>query len=127
MPVFFTQLLPNLFYILATLFIFQLSSDRNHFYVDERKLKWRYFQFSFLSILLCISFPARFENGIIYDLRNIPFVVGSLYGGPVISLILLVITVIFRSLFGGMGVMVTAILCTMNLIVCSLWRGNFMS
>ncbi|RDI42343.1 ATP-binding protein [Falsibacillus pallidus] len=125
MPVFFTQLLPNLFYILATLFVFQLSGDRNQFYVDEKKLKRRYFLFAFISIVLCISFPARFEHGIIYDLRFIPLLIGSFYGGPAISALLIAFTVLYRAVFGGQGIYMTLIICAIIFVLTILFFKKY--
>ncbi|RLQ93836.1 ATP-binding protein [Falsibacillus albus] len=125
MPNLITHLLPNLFYILAALFIFQLLTDRNHFQTDEKKLRWRYFVFSLSSIFLCMVLPAQLSDDFMYDLRNIPLIIGALYGGPSIGVLLLIWTVLFRAFFGGIGVLTTLGTGIVVIGICSFLSQRF--
>ena len=51
-------------------------------------------------LVTIMSFPIN-VGGVIYDFRSIPVVVGSLYGGPVVSVFLFFILVTYRWIFGN--------------------------
>ncbi|WP_235949460.1 sensor histidine kinase [Paenibacillus glycinis] len=64
--------------------------------------------FLFLStaIILCLSFPYRYEGGYLFDFRLIPLVLGILYGGPRVGAALLLLLMAYRCMLGGEGVYV---------------------
>ncbi|WNQ10326.1 ATP-binding protein [Paenibacillus aurantius] len=53
-----------------------------------------------LAVMLCMTFPAHFGEGYRLDVRVVPLVLGTLYGGPTTGLFLAVFTVGYR-LAGG--------------------------
>ncbi|SDN80157.1 ATP-binding protein [Alkalicoccus daliensis] len=57
--------------------------------------------FSAVSLILCMSFPIQMEQGFIYDLRYIPFVLASLFGGYLVAFPLYVILNVYRFMIGG--------------------------
>ncbi|MDM5284410.1 sensor histidine kinase [Peribacillus frigoritolerans] len=57
--------------------------------------------FPILSLVLCMLFPVVIEEDFVWDLRWIPFLLGGLYGGYRLGIILIVITLIIRYLSGG--------------------------
>jgi two-component system, sporulation sensor kinase B len=106
----YMELLPNLFYILTTLLVFQFFLIKKQILNYEGKpFKILIFLFAFISIFLCITFPVKITENYFYDLREIPFIVGGLYGGPLAALGLFLLTVGYRFLFGGLGIGITII------------------
>lgn len=60
-----------------------------------------------ISIILCITFPVSQSSGYFYDLRQIPILIGTFYGGYHVGLILTGIMVVYRFLLGGSGLINT--------------------
>lgn len=56
-----------------------------------------------LSMILCMSYPIHLESGFIFDLRYIPFIFVSLYGGYKYGFLLLIVLNIYRFVIGGEG------------------------
>lgn len=59
------------------------------------------FAFAAFSMVLCMSFPIQLEHGFIYDLRYIPFVLASLFGGYIVAFPLYVVLNVYRFIIGG--------------------------
>lgn len=57
------------------------------------------------SMILCMTYPINLEIGSIFDLRYIPFVIASLFGGYIIAFPLYVVINIYRFFLGGEGVL----------------------
>ncbi|HJV46219.1 MAG TPA: ATP-binding protein [Bacillota bacterium] len=97
------HLLLNIFFILIPVFLYQL------FYLEKPNGQFRKNRELFisvsaaLSIILCMSFPFSFNIDFIFDLRAIPFIVASLYGGYRIAIKLFIIEVLFCYILGGFG------------------------
>ncbi|MGG4469345.1 HAMP domain-containing sensor histidine kinase [Paenibacillus alvei] len=68
------------------------------------------------AIIACISFPIKVGNGILFDLRLVAQIFGSLYGGPIAALVLAVVNILYRSLFDGIGVINTLVVAPIHLI-----------
>ncbi|AFH64124.1 ATP-binding protein [Paenibacillus caseinilyticus] len=60
-----------------------------------------------LSMLLCMSLPVISYSEHYYDLRQIPFIVASLYGGYGVMAFLYVVSAVYRLWLGGSGVMLS--------------------
>ncbi|PKG24439.1 sensor histidine kinase [Niallia nealsonii] len=73
------------------------------------------FSFS-MAIISCITFPLTLTNGFIFDLRLIALVMGFLYGGLKNGLLLIVVTVLYRLCFGGIGTIGTILTVCVTLI-----------
>lgn len=71
--------------------------------------------FPAISILLCLSFPFTINEGFLWDLRAIPIVLGTLYGGYRMGIFLTVVALISRAVLGGDGVLVSTI------TLCLIW------
>lgn len=52
-----------------------------------------------LTIFATMSFPVNL-NGLLYDFRSVPLVIGALYGGPVVALILYGVLIAVRFMIG---------------------------
>lgn len=117
------KLLLNLFSVFVCFFAFQLWINGRKKY--SKFGRWETCVFSIISILLCISFPIPSSEGFRFDLRMIPFWLGSLYGGPVISFVLFGVTVLFRSFFGGVGLTPAILVALFQVIGTLLLHSSF--
>lgn len=52
-----------------------------------------------IPIILCMKFPIYIDEYCVHDLRQIPFIIGTLYGGWPVGAALLVIILTFRFAF----------------------------
>jgi two-component system, sporulation sensor kinase B len=78
----------------------------------ENKTKYKILFHSMIggiAIFGCITFGVQVNADVIFDLRQIPFIIVGLMEGPIVALILLVFTVLSRSIFGGDGIYATII------------------
>jgi two-component system sporulation sensor kinase B len=53
-----------------------------------------------LALITTMSFPINL-NGLIYDFRSVPVIIGSLYGGPIVSILLFCTLVLYRYILGN--------------------------
>ncbi|MBM7578267.1 ATP-binding protein [Jeotgalibacillus terrae] len=65
--------------------------------------------FPAISILLCLSFPFTINEGFLWDLRAVPIVLGTLYGGYPMGIFLTIVALISRAFLGGDGVLISTI------------------
>ncbi len=72
-----------------------------------------------ISIILCMTFTIKVTTGHIFDLRQIPFIIGALYGGRRVSLFLFVTLITYRFSIEGSG-FYGALLVNSLLLIC-LW------
>ncbi|MCA1054056.1 sensor histidine kinase [Rossellomorea aquimaris] len=111
-----TGLLINLLVILIVILLLNfhfLSKGKIH-KLDNKSIH-TYFISAFLMII-SMGLSVQIEDGFIYDLRFIPFLLGGVYGGNSVLLLLAATMIAFRAPMLGMGLVVTivmAILCTM--------------
>ncbi|MFC0471199.1 HAMP domain-containing sensor histidine kinase [Halalkalibacter kiskunsagensis] len=55
---------------------------------------------SVLSIILCMTFPFSPSPGFYFDFRQIPFIIGVLYGGRKVGFFLLITLLLYRGILG---------------------------
>ncbi|MBU9720559.1 MULTISPECIES: sensor histidine kinase [Bacillaceae] len=79
------------------------------------------------AIIACISFPIQMSNGIFFDLRLVAQIYGSLYGGPIVAIVLTIVNIGYRSLFEGSGVITSLVIAPLHLIVLILIRKWYLS
>ncbi|MEL3972735.1 ATP-binding protein [Rossellomorea oryzaecorticis] len=101
-----TNLLLNFFFIITGLLFFALYFD------IKKKVPSRLLVIiiSSLTILFCVIFSSKLASGVYVDLRRIPFFLASLYFGPLVSFVLMMIIIILRLAFIGDGFIVLVIL-----------------
>ncbi|WP_057914955.1 sensor histidine kinase [Peribacillus muralis] len=95
------DLLINFLIILFPLFILQMSYLVKFVYRLDSLKGWFLSIFPILSLVLCMLFPVVIEKDFVWDLRWIPFLLGGLYGGYRLGIILIIITLFIRYLTGG--------------------------
>lgn len=95
------DLLINFLLILFPIFLLQMSYLVKYVYrLDALKRSFLSI-FPILSLILCMLFPVVIEEDFVWDLRWIPFLLGGLYGGYRLGIILIVITLVIRYVSGG--------------------------
>ncbi|MTD30540.1 two-component sensor histidine kinase [Planomicrobium sp. YIM 101495] len=103
MQVMVTGMINNIFFIIFPIIIYQVFSTagtRNYFVSHRIKLT---IMFS-ISIVLCLLFPYQIlAEEYIFDLRQVPMIVGALYGGFAVSATLFIVSAMVRILIGGDG------------------------
>ncbi|WP_422124713.1 ATP-binding protein [Planococcus sp. X10-3] len=98
-----TGMINNIFFIIFPIVLYQMlaGAGKRNFFVDYRVTMTILFS---ISIILCMVFPYQFlTEDYIFDLRQVPMIVGALYGGPVISAALFLVSAIGRIIIGGDG------------------------
>ncbi|MCM3489302.1 hypothetical protein M3689_08325 [Alkalihalophilus marmarensis] len=58
---------------------------------------------SSIVMVMCMSFPIHISHGFIFDLRYIPFIIGSLFGGFPVAIPIYAVLNIYRLIIGGPG------------------------
>ncbi|MFT8322900.1 MAG: ATP-binding protein [Bacillus sp. (in: firmicutes)] len=109
-------LLNVLFLIVFTLFIPLIIELKLNHLSKSTKDFLNVLTFS-LAIVSCITFPITILTNYFFDLRLIALVMGSLYRGTVTSICLAIITILYRSLYGGVGSVATAIVVLSTLVL----------
>lgn len=98
-----TGMINNIFFIVFPLIFYQMlaTAGQRNFFVSHRSIMTVLFS---ISLILCMLFPYQFiTDDYIFDLRQVPMIVGALYGGPLVSAILFLVASISRILIGGDG------------------------
>lgn len=97
----------NLFFILIPIFIVPIWIEEKNI---PKHIKRHLLTVCFaLVIIVCMTIPVDADREFISDLRQIPLWLGSLYKGAATSMFLCLVTIGYRSLFGGTGFFVTVI------------------
>ncbi len=93
------DILINVLFLLVILFIVQLfeSQAKN---LTKKNRSFFVFLLSAVSIIFCMTFSISLSSQFHFDIRAVPFILGSLMGGPVVSAGLYLFIVIFRLFLG---------------------------
>ncbi|MBA9028470.1 ATP-binding protein [Peribacillus huizhouensis] len=104
------DLLINFLFILLSLCLVQMVYLVKYVYRLEEIKGWVIGIFPIVSLILCMLLPVALEKSFIWDLRWIPFILGSLIGGFRLGFSQLLLVLIIRYLQGNdVGFYVTAI------------------
>ncbi|WP_422656847.1 ATP-binding protein [Paenibacillus sp. EC2-1] len=79
-----------------------------------------------MSMSLCMIMPIHLDSGFIFDLRYIPFIIVSLYGGHKYVFPLYVVLNILRFYVGGDGSIHSLLFSTVALLLIPLYHHRFM-
>lgn len=94
--------LVNMLFIIFPIVVYQAFITKHQVSVRTKTQKiWLAFLFSCTSIL-CLSFPVHINESIL-DLRLIPYIVGTLYGGKGVGRFVLITSLFYRFYLGGVG------------------------
>ncbi|MFC4712803.1 ATP-binding protein [Planococcus dechangensis] len=98
-----TGMINNIFFIIFPIILYQMfaTAGQRNFFVSHRITMTILFS---ISIILCMLFPYQFlTEDYIFDLRQVPMIVGALYGGPIVSAVLFIVSAVGRIAIGGDG------------------------
>ncbi|WP_017753500.1 sensor histidine kinase [Calidifontibacillus oryziterrae] len=102
-----SNLLNNILFILAPILLFQHYWSENK--KRDKKVIVSIVLLASVSIVLCMTFPFQAANGWYFDLRHVPLVILTLYGGYQLGIFPFLTIIIYRFLIGGDGVFVALI------------------
>lgn len=108
-----TGMINNVFFILFPILLYQLfvAAGKRNFFKSHRIILTILFS---VSIILCMIFPYQVRGEeYIFDLRQVPLIIGALYGGPVVSAVLFLVSAVGRIVIGGHGMYIAVL----NLLV----------
>jgi two-component system, sporulation sensor kinase B len=80
---------------------------------------------SSIAIVLCMTFSYSMGDGLTYDLRYIPLVLGTLYGGVYVGIGLFSVLNIYRLLIGGIGFYFSLFSTVVLVIASCLFSKNY--
>lgn len=103
------DLLINFLCILIPLFSAQMFYLLKYTDQYERFLKWIFAFLPVASLVLCMLFPVAMGNNFTWDLRSIPFILGTFYFGNRLGFTLLLVLFTTRFFIGGNGFYVVLI------------------
>lgn len=117
----YEELLINFLFIFIPYFLFQA------FWLDKGKSNHKntdviIFILLILSITSCMAYPIKFSGGIIFDLRQIPFILGLVYFGWRVGLLLYLAIAMNQFIIVGEGIYISLIVNTFILIFISLFK-----
>lgn len=95
------DLLINFLFILLPLFLLQMFYSMKFVYSIDKLKDTIFTILCIVSIILCMLFPFSVGDGLFWDLRRIPFIIGILYGGRKNAFILLSSMLLIRFFWWG--------------------------
>ncbi|MFB6803484.1 ATP-binding protein [Peribacillus butanolivorans] len=116
------NILDNLFYILVSILIYSILLDHGKRLSQYSKTLITVCMS--IPIILCMKFPIYIDEYCVHDLRQIPFIIGTLYGGWPVGAALLVIILTFRFAFYGFNLL-TLIVYIVIFIITALFSSKF--
>lgn len=124
MDEFIKEISTNMFFILFIVLLYQYWFEKRDWSMLRKKVA--IFLFGALGIILCLKFTITTGSGLVFDLRYIPFIIGSLYGGSVVAIGLYLVMIICRFFIGGLvGFLLTFFITTAVAIFMLSIRKNF--
>lgn len=123
-----TNIFANLLLIIIGLTISLIPFKVLRFQIPEKRAKILIFVTGSLLIVTSMCLSVSMNNTYLFDLRIIPFMLGSLYGGPTVSIALLLIMLSFRALIGiNIGLFASIINYTPLAVLFALYSRKFLS
>ncbi|MBB6447949.1 ATP-binding protein [Bacillus benzoevorans] len=107
----------HLLFVLVMVFIYQFWLDRKERTFEQKRMM--HIIFSTICVIFCMSFTVTLTDEFIVDLRQIPMLIAALYGGVYAAIPLAIITVGYRFIIGGAGI-VGAVSMGISIIIISL-------
>ncbi|WNS78569.1 HAMP domain-containing sensor histidine kinase [Domibacillus sp. DTU_2020_1001157_1_SI_ALB_TIR_016] len=101
MNIYTFDLVINFLLVLFPLFLWQMFYLLHYIYKFGWVERWMFAVFPVLSLIMCMTFPIVFIEPLLLDLRRIPLILGALYGGYKVALLLLSVVITHRYLIGG--------------------------
>ncbi|MCC2338922.1 sensor histidine kinase [Bacillus tropicus] len=116
------HVLNNLLYILSSIFIFYFIYDSGRYVKKYKKLL--IILCTSIPLILCMRYPIYMDESCIHDLRQIPVIIGTLYGGFPVGITLFAILLIIRFSFYGFS-MLTMLVYGIMFIITAFASAKF--
>ncbi|WP_285767269.1 ATP-binding protein [Peribacillus sp. SI8-4] len=116
------HILDNLFYILVSILIYSTLLDHGKKLSQYGKVLIT--TCMSIPILLCMKFPIYIDEYCVHDLRQIPFIIGTLYGGWPVGAVLLVILLTGRFVMNGFNLL-TLLVYLVIFVITALFSAKF--
>ncbi|WIY63455.1 sensor histidine kinase [Bacillus arachidis] len=116
------NVLNNLLYILISVFVFYFLYNNRIFFKKYKKTL--IVICTSVPLILCMKFPIYIDENCVHDLRQIPFLIGTLYGGLPVGIALLSIMLLIRFVFYGVNFLTVIVYITM-LIFTAYYSSKF--
>ncbi len=97
----FKDFLHNLFYILTPIFIYVSFWKGVGFHRNRKLTSLFIFLLCLSSMILSMTFPVYIGESTTFDLRHVPLIIGTIYGGWRVGLSLLIAQITYRIAFIG--------------------------
>lgn len=94
------DMLLNVFFIFVLFFIYYTFINERFTQISNQLLL---FFVSSILIILCMTFPIATPSGYLIDLRQVPFIIGALYGGRKLAFILYFVLISYRFFLDSTG------------------------
>ena len=120
------DLLINFLFIIVTLFLVQILYLAKYSYRFDSIKQWVFYIFPVFSLVLCMLFPVGVHPSYVWDLRWVPFILGGLYGGYRLGLLLLALVLIIRLSMGYSGYSLALIVFPIMSVIVTLVSGYFL-
>ncbi|UII56743.1 sensor histidine kinase [Cytobacillus spongiae] len=88
--------------------------------------KWKIAVIAIIQVFICMMFTYTFEGEFKFDFRMIPILIAGLYGGPWVSAVVMIATILFRIPLGGDGIYTTLIVIPLAALISSLLSNYFL-
>lgn len=118
------ELLLGVFIMMVTVFVYQFTLDR--FDLGSRRQKFVMSGLFAAAEMLIMAFPFYVNRGVFIDLRDVPIVLGTMYGGPYVGGFVTIVFAVDRVLHGGIGIPVALVAVLSGYIVSMAIRQKFM-
>ncbi|MDZ5610433.1 HAMP domain-containing sensor histidine kinase [Bacillus pseudomycoides] len=105
------NVLNNLLYILSSVFVFYFIYNNGMFLKKYKKIL--IIICTGVPLILCMKYPIYIDENCVHDLRQIPFLIGTLYGGLPVGIALLTIMLLIRFIFYGVNFLTVIVYITM--------------
>ncbi|MBO1580682.1 HAMP domain-containing sensor histidine kinase [Bacillus sp. XF8] len=105
------NVLNNLLYILSSVFVFYFIYNNGMFLKKYKKIL--IIICTSVPLILCMKYPIYIDENCVHDLRQIPFLIGTLYGGLPVGIALLTIMLLIRFIFYGVNFLTVIVYITM--------------
>ncbi|HDR8072384.1 TPA: HAMP domain-containing histidine kinase [Bacillus cereus] len=116
------NVLNNLLYIFSSIFVFYFIYDNGLFLKKYKKILMVIC--TGIPLILCMNFPIYIDKYHIHDLRQIPILIGTLYGGLQVGITLLMMMLLFRFGFYGFDFL-TIVVYVIILIIAAVSSSKF--
>ncbi|RSK29032.1 two-component sensor histidine kinase [Bacillus sp. HMF5848] len=115
----------NLLFILVGILVLQIWLDSKERSTRDQQVI--IFITAAFACILCLLYPLQLSDNFIYDFRHTVLWFAGLYGGPAVAIGLLIIIIIARIAIGGLGIVSTIAICSLVVLVVSLFYKKFRS